>query len=197
MSVMHGVYGEVQRRLEGLYTARADMVTRFSVGLPLLVVVLEELPGIMRQLEAYDAASGFRPAERLAPRFRERFETLAAEAAKVGVRLLCLAQRPDAGILGGYAREQLTTRVSFRVSNPDGLRMMFADGSSEIYASASALEPGHGFFREPGPRGVVRFRADYVTSYRQYAGHVEGCDLDAMLKTSVSEKNSIQGRQRD
>ena len=193
IAVMNGVHTDVRQRLDDLYAQGLDKLSVFDTSTPLLVVVLEELPGIMRQLESYDACNGLKPAERLAPRFRERFETLAAESAKAGVRLVCLAQRPDAGILGGYAREQLTARVSFRVSNPEGLRMMFGDGASEMYGAASTLDAGYGLFREPGPRGVVRFRADFVGSYRQYAQHVEGCDLAGMLKSQGNENVSSCG----
>lgn len=176
VAVMSEIRAEMNRRLGVIAGEGQDKLATFSPALPLLVVVLEELPGIMRVLAGADAESGAKPAERLSPKFKNHFETLAAEAAKTGIRLICLAQRPDADILGGYAREQLTTRWSFRTSGRESTAMMFPDLTADELDAAGDLEPGMGWCREPGRRPLL-FRADFVPSYQHYARYIARHDL--------------------
>ena len=154
IAVMQALRAEMVRRLALLEALDTDKLTNFTPSLPLIVVVLEELPGITRLLAAADQAAGAKPAERLAPQFQNHLETLAAEAAKVGIRLVCLAQRPDSNILGGYAREQLTTRIGFRFSGLEGVKMLFPELDSDDAKRVSKFDAGMAFIRQPGSDGV-------------------------------------------
>ena len=142
ISTMEALRAEMVRRLALLESLDTDKLMVFTPGCPLIVVVLEELPGITRLLAAADQASGAKPAERLATQFQNHLETLAAESAKVGIRLICLAQRPDSNILGGYAREQLTTRIGFRFSGLEGVKMLFPELDSGEAKRVSKFEAG-------------------------------------------------------
>lgn len=114
---------EVLRRLVKLMDARiagipegADKVP-VSVSDPLMLVVLEEFPALVTSLrqeskKLYEEALGY-------------YLRLLSESAKAGFRLLVVAQRADAEVLGGgYARSQISTRLSFALDSPDSLSLL-------------------------------------------------------------------------
>ena len=158
----------MEDRLTLLRQHDSDAIRCFSPGLPLIAVVLEELPALMRAARTVDA--GFKPADRLAPRLERGIERLLSEGAKVGFRVVALMQRPDAEVLGsGYARAQLTTRVGFRMSDPADLSMLFKTLTPDELSAGTRAEPGVGYVRTPGTVGAQRFRTDYVPSYRAWS----------------------------
>src|SRR5690625_2257303 len=65
----------------------------FSAELPVLVVVLEEWPGIIRAAGAEDAAENRKAAERVGPKIEAAVGRLVAEGAKSGIRVMLLGQR--------------------------------------------------------------------------------------------------------
>lgn len=178
---LEDLVAEMDQRLRML--GGFDKISRFSPAVPLLVVVLEELPGIIRALDAHDKSSGAKPTERLAPRARLAIERLVSEAAKVGIRVLSLAQRPDADVLGGYARAQMPTRIALRMGAAEDFRMLFSDISPEDAAVGIQSPPGTGFIRQPG-QPLRRFRADHVRDYALYRERVLATKPDLTLPPS-------------
>lgn len=172
MAVLDALIEEMDRRLLLLRELGTDKLAAFDRTRPLYVIVLEELPGIVRALEAHDKTSGAKPAERLAPRARLAIERLVSEAAKCGFRVVSLAQRPDADVLGGYARAQMPTRIALRMGSAEDVRMVLSDVNSEDAAAAVNAPPGVGFIRTPGPHGLRRFRVDHVPDYDSYVRRV-------------------------
>ncbi|KXT58243.1 hypothetical protein Y710_03980 [Gordonia sp. QH-12] len=172
VGVLTDVVAEMDRRLGLLRERGWDKFSRVCPAEPLLVVVLEELPGSIRTLAGVDKARASKPAERLEPKFKLLFERIVSEAAKCGIVVCSLAQRPDADVLGGYARSQHPTRLGFRVSNSEELRMMFPSLDQDEAKRAMSLEPGCGYVRIPGPEGHRAFRAHFVPSYTQYVERV-------------------------
>lgn len=166
--VIDDLLSQMDHRLQLLRRHDSDAIRCFSPSLPLVAVILEELPALMRAARTVDA--GLKPADRLAPRLERGIERLLSEGAKVGFRVVALMQRPDAEVLGsGYARAQLTTRIGFRMSDPADLSMLFRTLTPDELSAGTRAEPGVGFIRTPGTVGAQRFRTDFVSSYRAWS----------------------------
>lgn len=170
---LDGLVAEMDRRLLMLRRAGLDKFDTFSRTLPLMVIVLEELPAIVRSLDSFDKVSGAKPADRLAGRARLAIERLLSEAAKVGFRVVALAQRPDADVIGGYSRAQMPTRVALRMSAAEDFRMALSDVTPELAEQAMNSPAGVGLIRTPGTDPLRRFRVDHVPSYQAFVQRVE------------------------
>jgi hypothetical protein len=147
---------EMERRISLLKSEHRDKWSRNDFqsdpGRRLIIVVLEEYPGLIKRLQNLDSTRGTRPSDRLAPKSAELVERIAYEGAKVGVVLLIVAQRPDAKIIGGPLRAQLSTRVTF-AQDPDGLRMVHPGAEQISWAS------GVGYIESDGMIPLTRFRS--------------------------------------
>lgn len=105
-----------------------------------LVVVLEEYPGLLRAIEQQDRT---RPTkERLGSAVQALVDRLLSEGAKVGVRVLMIVQRADASIVGGYARGQFGTRLSFAVDTTDAVQMLHPTAARETVDEVRNFPPG-------------------------------------------------------
>lgn len=117
--------------------------------LPLVVVVLEELPGFYAAADLVD--------RKLGQRVRGLVGRLLAEGRKVAYRVVIVCQRADATIVGGAVRAQAQLRLSFRVE-PDGFRMLHP---------ADAVDPDE---HEWAPSGVAVLSAPGLGTLRLRAG---------------------------
>lgn len=155
---------EMDDRIERLLALWKDAFGErdFTPEFPLLVVVLEEWPGTLAALSAWDTASGARAGDRIEPRVRANIQRLVLEGAKVGIRVWCVAQRADAAILSGVFRSQLTVRFSFR-QDGDGLRMMHEGITPEQVLAVQRFAPGQGLAEYLGDMPLTPFRADFIT----------------------------------
>lgn len=135
--------------------------------MPLLLVVLEEYPAFLAACAADDTATGRKPAERLRTRAELCVQRLLAEGLKAAIVLVVAAQRADADVLGGYRRDQMSTRVVFRLESAEGWRMVLP----YVEGRPVDLAPGEGYFATPG-HPPTRFRADHLP-YSRYRDHVE------------------------
>ncbi|MDN5917379.1 MAG: hypothetical protein L0I76_20155 [Pseudonocardia sp.] len=157
--------------LEELVAAMDKAITgirpgRDSVNLdehPVTVVVVEELPGLLRWLDAADKT--------LAKRARTALARLLAEGRKAGFRVLLVTQRADAAIVGAYERSQASHRLSFRVDTADGLKMLHPDIDMDTAAEHSSAGPGIALLSAPGA-SLTRLRAPHMT-YADYVRTVE------------------------
>lgn len=160
---------EVLERLVAMMDGRvADLPARrdtVAIGpaVPLVVVVLEEFPGMLRLLRTKDKA--------LEARARNAAGRLLAEGRKAGMRVLIVAQRADADIIGGYERGQASHTISFRVDSMAALRMLHADVAPELAAAHATAPPGVALLSAPGAP-LTRFRAP-LTSFDAYCDAVE------------------------
>jgi len=127
--------------------------------LPLVLVVVEEFPGLLR-------AAGAQPrpckGERtLLQRIVGANLRLLSEGRKVAFRVLTLAQRAEAEALGGgYARDQYALAVSFRVP-ADSLAMLHGDDARPLGAAHQTADPGIAVVSAPG-RPLARIRTPYL-----------------------------------
>jgi S-DNA-T family DNA segregation ATPase FtsK/SpoIIIE len=165
--VMDAVVREMDGRIVGLLASDRDKLDDFTADLPLLVVVMEEYPGLLGAAEAQDAAEGRKPAERLASRLQRNVRRLIQEGAKVGVRVILVAQRMDAATVGGAERSNLGARFTLRVDNADAVKMLHPNASLEQIATVSGFDPGTGLVEMPGIP-LQRFKADYL-DYGNYS----------------------------
>jgi S-DNA-T family DNA segregation ATPase FtsK/SpoIIIE len=131
--------------------------------LPLVAFVVEEVPGLFRLLST--AADS-----KLEKRARALLARLVGESRKAGVRVVLIAQRADANIIGGYERGQASHTISFRVDTLSALAMLHADADKSIAAEHSTARPGIALLSAPGDP-LRRFRAP-LTTYRQYCAEV-------------------------
>ncbi|MEJ2860560.1 hypothetical protein [Actinomycetospora flava] len=131
-----------------------------TTDLPLVVVVLEELPGFYAAADLVD--------RKLGQRVRGLVGRLLAEGRKVAYRVVIVCQRADAAIVGGAVRAQAQLRLSFRVE-PDGFRMLHpvdvVDPDEHEWAPS-----GVAVLSAPG-LGTLRLRAGALP-YDQYVARV-------------------------
>lgn len=172
---------EMDRRNEELSQTTLDKWSQFSSSFPLIVCVLEEFPGTVARIKAADV--GVKPAERRLPRFQSLVSALMAESAKAGIRLVLIAQRPDADIIGGAARENIPVRIAFKQSSSEAYRMMYPDMDVQEVEHVQGQPPGVGLFESP--RLSRRVFKGPLVEYGAYVQHVRSCDLDYLRDLSV------------
>jgi S-DNA-T family DNA segregation ATPase FtsK/SpoIIIE len=161
VSMLERVVGELDRRITAM-PAGLDSVL-VGPSCPLLLVVLEEYPGLLRLLETIDPRGFGKTARACVAR-------LLAEGRKAGIRLLVMMQRADATIIGGYERGQASHRISFRVDTADAVRMLHPQAGADVIGEHASAEPGIGLLSAPGVP-LARFRAPYL-SYADYVALV-------------------------
>lgn len=161
---------EMNRRNVALQASGRDKWGHFTAAFPLIVVVIEEFPGLIRAAEMDDSTQGRKPAEKLAPKIRSAIETLAAEAAKAGIRLVLIAQRADAAIVGGPTRSNFSVRITHRLDEPEGVRMLHPGLDPETVKEAQTFESGAAFI-ETAAGGLRIFRGDYL-EYEAYTAAI-------------------------
>lgn len=161
--VMSDLIAEMDRRIVALLDQGLDKYDQahFTDAHPLLVVVLEEYPGILAALQALDQASGAKAGERIETQVRAAIQRLALEGAKVGVRLWIIAQRADASLLTGVLRSQLTQRISF-AQDDDGLRMLHEGITPEQIEASARFIPGQAYVEMHGVMPLTKYRADFI-----------------------------------
>ena len=194
VDVLRWVKAESDRRIEGMWDRRIDKYTRFSAAFPLILVVAEEFPGIIEAATDEDAAEARKPADRIAPRLQSLIRQLAAQSAKAGIRLLLLAQRAEANIVGGNARSNFAVKMSLRLDEPESLKMLHPTATLQESALAAVFPPGVGFFEQPVERREI-IRTDLVGDYAVYAqavltsdrGYLGNLNVDRAQREYIAE----------
>lgn len=154
---------EMDRRMDVLDTLGIEALREFTPEQPLLVCVLEEFPAMIRAAEGHDA--GAKPADRVGPLIRQRVARLVMEGAKVGIRVVLIAQRMDASIVDGAVRGQFGTRVTFAVDNRDAVEMLHPSTDPDVIDQVRHFPPGRCLFWRHRVQNVAQ--AD-LTEYPQY-----------------------------
>lgn len=167
LELLRRLVAEMDRRITEL-PARSDTLTTFSAQSPLLVVVLEEFPGLLRLASTLPTPRG---EAKLGDQLRAGFGRLVSEGHKVGLRLVVISQRADATLLGGFERGQLGLRVSFRVTDPEALVMLHPEGR-DYFRQHTHAPPGIALFETPGtPLTRVRGPRMASTTENDYAAY--------------------------
>jgi len=159
--VVLALVAEMDNRIGQLLAEGRDRFTVFDGTLPLLIVVLEEYPGILAALSALDAASGAKASDRIETQIRAAVQRLALEGAKVGLRLWLVAQRADASLLTGVLRGQLTQRLTFSTDD-DGLRMLHEGITADQVQKSATFLAGQAWAEFHGVMPLTMFRADFL-----------------------------------
>lgn len=164
--VLGAVVHEMDRRVAALVRARRDKLTEFTPEQPLLLVVFEELPGFIQALVDDDAAEARKPRDRLAPKVQRSLRRILAEGAKVGIVALVIAQRMSVEALPGDARSNLGTRITLRMSDEEGIKMLHGGVDDEEGQFLATAPPGVGLIDQVGKeRGHIRCHA---LGYQRY-----------------------------
>ena len=171
-TVLDAIVSEMDARIASLLAADEDKLSTFTPGQPLVIVVLEEYPGLLSAAEMDDGTNGRKPVERLHSRIQRDVRRLIQEGAKVGFRVVLIAQRMDATIVGGAERSNLSTRFTLRVDNADAVRMLHPNASPEHVEKVARFTPGTGLVELPG-QPIQIFTSDFTT-YKEYVSFVRG-----------------------
>jgi S-DNA-T family DNA segregation ATPase FtsK/SpoIIIE len=177
--VVNNLTALMDQRINDLRATWQD-TTRVSTGTPLVVVVLEEYPGLLSVLNSHD--QGLKPADRLENQVRLGIRRLIQEGAKAGIRVVMCAQRFDASIVGGAERSNIATRITFRVDNADAVRMLHPAATPDQINELGAAEPGRGLIDMPG-QPARWFKADWC-DYGQYVHTVRPQPSLTLVKNS-------------
>lgn len=172
VGVIDRLVQEMDRRISRLVSdmergVYVDKLSEFSPELPLLVVVLEEYPGLLSLLDSEDKVAGRKASDAHGVRVRAGVRRLIQEGAKVGVRVVMIAQRFDASIVGGAERSNLGTRISHKVDNLDAVKMLHPNADSTLMERFSAFKPGYGYIEQAGQE--PQFFRSYGVNYEKYA----------------------------
>ena len=170
-TALESVVGDMDQRIADLLATDQDKMMDFTEGTPLVLVVLEEYPAALSAAEFEDADMVRKAGDRAATRIQRCVRRLIQEGAKVGIRVILVAQRMDAAIIGGAERSNLTCRISMRVDNMDALRMLHPNAGSELLAQVPYFTPGIGLVELPGQQIKV-FKADNI-DYSEYVARVK------------------------
>lgn len=145
-----------------LRTANLD---NFSENMPLHVLILEEYPGLLERARAYDKTVATK--DRIAPLIQSKVQSIASEGLKAGLRLVLIAQRADAEVVGGYARAQFGTRITMGVDNADAVRMLHPKTDERLVERVTGEDfpPGQCIFWQHRKQCIMQ--AD-LTEYAEY-----------------------------
>ena len=110
------------------------------------------------------------------PAIQRNVRRLVQEGAKVGVRLVLIAQRMDASIVGGAERSNLGCRITLRVDNGDAVKMLHPQAPPEVVEAISRFSKGRGIVDLPGEPLTV-MQSDLM----DYAGYVRAVRQGARL----------------
>lgn len=166
-AALSGLVVEMDRRIAALYAAGRDQLTDFDAATPVLVVVLEEWPGLLSAARSEDAAAGRSGAERFTPTLERCAGRLVKEGAKVGVRVHVLAQRMSAKAIDTDDRANFAHRSTLRVDTTEAIRMLH-DGAENLAREVREFAPGQALVEAPGvPFQRARFDLTTYPAYRR------------------------------
>lgn len=158
---------DMDDRITGLPADRdtADL----SPALPCVLVVLEEWPGVLRALDAADPKIG--------KRVRPLVARLLAEGAKVGYRVVMLAQRAEAAVIGAFERAMCSLRISFRTDNRTSVELLHPGADPDTADAHATALPGVALVTTPG-EPLTRVRAPFLGGYSAFCAAIRAVRAD-------------------
>lgn len=172
LDLITDLVAEMDRRLRQLVDLGIEAFTNehFDSGqASVLAVVLEEWPALRQAIADGDKPK--KPAERLWPRIEIGVGRLLREGAKVGFRLVLIAQRMDTNIIDGSLRGQFGTRITMAVDNSEAVRMLHPMTPPETVAQVIEFPPGRCLWWQHRKEQVMQ--AD-LTEYQSYRAATNG-----------------------
>lgn len=160
-AVLRALVAWMDQRITTIPADRDTVAT--SEAVPLIVVALEEWPATLRALDAADPKAG--------KRVRSLVARLLAESHKAAIRVVMIAQRAEAGIVGGAERAQLGARLSFRSDNVESVRLLHPAADAELAAGHATAPDGVALMSIPGTP-LARIRGPWIGSYAEYVAQV-------------------------
>lgn len=130
----------MDERIADLKKMGIDKIETFSQATPLIVLVLEEFPGLIRQAELEDKS--LKAGDRITPKIRGLVGRLVSESAKTGMRVVLVAQRADAEILDGSTRAQMGQRITLGVDNSDAVKMLHPQAEPDLVERVTHFKNG-------------------------------------------------------
>lgn len=162
VTVLDDLVAEMDRRVAEI-DPRSDRVA-LSWRLPLIVVVLEEWPGVLRLLDQLDARGAGKAA-------RAAVSRLLAEGHKAGLRVVMVCQRADAAVIGGAERANIGGRVTFRVDAAEAVKMLHPGAGLGLVHEITTAPPGVALLELPG-RSVGRVRSPWIGGYGAFVDRI-------------------------
>ncbi|GAA4855549.1 hypothetical protein GCM10023201_57390 [Actinomycetospora corticicola] len=160
-ALLDRLVAEMDRRLDTMPPRRDKIIPTTTT--PLVLVVLEEFPGLLRAAQAKD--------KKLAERITSAVLRLVSEGRKAAFRVLMLAQRFEANAVGGgYARDQFALRLSFRVPG-ESLVMLHGEDARKLGPEHANSAPGIAYLSAPG-HDCTRLRAPYLGDYGEFCDRI-------------------------
>lgn len=154
----------MDQRIKTLRGRGLDKFSAVDQSVPVVLVVIDELPGVLARAQSDDRINGSR--SRTHARIVSMLGRIAREGAKANIQILATAQRFDASILGGDVRANFATRITFRVDNADAVRMLHPDADATTIEAVTQFPPGRALIETPGHPHVIT-QIDYMT-YKEY-----------------------------
>lgn len=179
VAVLEWAVAEMDRRIGLLWPNRVDKIERFGgPGPMLLLVVLEEAPVLLSGLASEDSSAGRRGGERLEPKAKHLIKRIFCEGNKVGVNVLTISQRTSVLVIPGDARSNVGYRITLRMDDPDGLRMLHSGVQDEDARWVASAKPGRALVDAPALRRQSRARLDWL----EYSAYLSALGLGAGVR---------------
>lgn len=170
LALLGRLVDEMDQRIATLPEDRDTLEIRTDPDHQMRVVVLEELAGLYRAVDALDKDSG--------KRVRALIARLLAEGAKVGIRVVIIVQRAEASIVGSFERAMCSLRISFRTDNQASVELLHPGAAKDVADRHTTARPGIALMSAPGQE-LVRFRGPYLGGYAEYVEAVrQACAAD-------------------
>jgi S-DNA-T family DNA segregation ATPase FtsK/SpoIIIE len=164
---------EMSRRVDRLVSDQRDKWGYVDDQHPLLMIVLDEFPGLIAAARHHDRIEGTR--SKTADRILGAVGRLVREGAKVGMQVIVIAQRFDANVTGGGdVRANFPTRLTFKVDNLDAVRMLHPNADDALVRTITEFPTGRCYLDTPSDSGRV-VQVDHM-SYEDYLAVVTGDD---------------------
>ncbi|WP_419881971.1 DNA translocase FtsK [Peribacillus sp. B-H-3] len=156
---------EMERRYElfvhagvrdiGRFNDNADKAGQYSIKLPYIVVIIDELADLMMMS----------PAD-----VEEAISRIAQKARACGIHLIVATQRPSVDVITGLIKANIPTRIAFSVSSQVDSRTILDSGGAE-----KLLGRGDMLFAENGSSKSVRLQGTFVSDEEidQVVNHVK------------------------
>lgn len=170
VAVLDAITDHMDARIQAVLAQGRDKIETFHESTPVVLVVMEEYPGLLSQLRKDDAREGRAVKDRCAPKVEAAVGRIIKEGAKAGVIALILGQRMSANAIDTDDRSNIPTRLTLRVDNGDAVRMLHDGIDTGGTEEVRQFPPGRALYEAPGVP-LQRVQAHFTT-YDMYLARV-------------------------
>ena len=145
---------EMEARQDKFWDGRTDRLTEFSEECPLWLVAIDEVTNYSKHTD-----------KKAREAFTAELLAVASQAAKFGIRLWLIAQKPSADVLPTAVRTNLTTKICHRVDTIEDFQHLFQDARElTITAADREMPPGVAVAHVGAMKTPVRAKGVYLTT---------------------------------